>query len=262
MSNHVNEALEEAAEKTPLPAGKVLSITRITALLGIILLPLLLIQIYTVTNIRKTVSLHETVGCLIGGVLLAKTITVTAKLIGYYGHRRGFENSHPPLIYRMFSPLFLLITWIIVISGILMVTGHRSDETQVLGISLKTWHGTGWILFLLLLLVHLFGRLIPAFKLVATLWTQTSSTGFARPIAFGLALMSLVAGGIGAVYQHSHKDVWPEYARAAFSTHGRQAPSSQTTATTSTTNVPHVVPAAPPTATAPNSSSVASSGGS
>jgi hypothetical protein len=219
--NHINEALEEASGKTALPTGQVLTVSRITAMLGIILLPLLALQIYTTTNIHGLVTLHEVVGCIIVGVLLFKTTTVIIKLMSYYLNRPGFENSAPPLIYRITSPLFMLICWIILISGLLMVTGHRTYMTTVAGISLKAWHETGWIGFLVLLAIHLFGRTVPAFRLVATLWTQTSGSGWARPLVFGLASLSIFVGSLGAVWQHSHKGVW-KYSHV--SSHGQQTP--------------------------------------
>jgi hypothetical protein len=229
MEPRVDKYLDEATGRNvPKKKGGPLANFQLTATLGLTMLALILVQIWTTTDLHRLMDWHVVVGTIITVPLLAKTIATGYKMASYYLHRNHYAQEGPPLtLFRVLSPLLLLVFWIIIASGVLMLLD--GENRHVFGIALHTWHTTGWVLLLVLLVVHLAGRLGPALRGAWGLLRNSGSTGNSSAKVAGgeaasgeahrskrgfgrlragvtLVLVVVVVGGAGAGIWASHHD--------------------------------------------------------
>lgn len=164
MKPQVEKYVDEAVGRhVPKQRGGPLANFQLTATLGLILLALIVVQLWTITDLHRLMDWHAVVGTIITVPLLAKTISTGYKMASYYLHRDHYVQEGPPLtLFRILSPLLLLVFWIIIASGLLMLLD--GENRHVFGIALHTWHTTGFVLLLVILAAHLAGRLGPALR--------------------------------------------------------------------------------------------------
>src|SRR3989475_3827830 len=98
---------------------------RMTALAGAVLLVLILVELVTSARLRTLLSAHVFVGVLLAGPLAVKIGSTGYRFLRYYTRSPAFVRRGPPrLPLRVLGPLLLIMTLVVVGSGIgLVVTG-------------------------------------------------------------------------------------------------------------------------------------------
>src|SRR2546429_5476700 len=98
---------------------------RLTALAGGVLLVLMVVELMTTAYRRAGLSAHVLVGVVLSGPLAVKIGSTFYRFLRYYTRSPAFVRKGPPrLPLRVLGPLLLIMTLVVVGSGIgLVVTG-------------------------------------------------------------------------------------------------------------------------------------------
>jgi hypothetical protein len=130
---------------------------RLTALIGLVLTVLLLIEGFTILDVRGLLSLHMFIGLMLIPPVLLKTATTVYRFGSYYARRDAYVRRGPPhLILRVIGPLVVLSTLAVVGTGVwLLAIGHNSD-------TVLTLHQGSFIVWVALMTVHFLAHALQA----------------------------------------------------------------------------------------------------
>ena len=182
------------------PAGN----ARLTAWTGALLLTLVVAQLVTLLDVDGWMSWHVTVGALLVPVALTKTASTSWRFLRYYRRSADYRVAGPPPIaLRALGPLVVLSTLALLASGILVVLlgPDRSNRTLLSGVGqrvdLVTVHQLLAIAFLVLAGLHLLGRVVRAFEILAGREARTADRTDPVPGGGrrGLVLVGALAAG-------------------------------------------------------------------
>jgi len=150
------------------PAGN----ASITAWLGLILLPLFVIEGITLLSLHELLNVHIFVGAFLLPIVLAKTISTGYRAVRYYtGNDPYLEAGPPPLLLRLLGPLVVLTGLAVVGTGIALIAlgtdGTFSVLFTALGfqVSALTLHQVAAITWAIVTGIHLLARFVPALQL-------------------------------------------------------------------------------------------------
>lgn len=177
------------------PAGN----ARLTAWTGLSLLPLIAVELVTLLALGSLISWHIVVGVLLVPVALLKTGTVGWRIARYYLHAAPYEQAGPPpLPLRILGPLVILSTLAVLGTGLSLIALGQDDARRSLltvagqRLDALTLHQASFIAWAVLTGLHLLGRIVPAFGLVARRQRdgvgERVPGGALRLLALGLAL--------------------------------------------------------------------------
>lgn len=173
------EAFGRAYRRDPVlpgtggPAGN----ARLTAWTGFLLLALFTVEVGTVFDLGHFLNWHIVVGMLLVPLALLKTASTGWRILGYYTWNASYRSAGPPpMLLRLLGPWVVLATLATLGSGIALVAlGPTASRTGFLTIS--GYHldavgvhkivAAGWVMVIGL---HVAGRLIPALRIVTTSW--------------------------------------------------------------------------------------------
>src|ERR1700759_243162 len=83
--------------------------SRLTASTGLVLTVLLLIEGFTILDVRGYISLHTIIGLALIGPLTVKSATTMYRFARYYSGKREYvDRGAPPLILRIIGPFVVL----------------------------------------------------------------------------------------------------------------------------------------------------------
>src|SRR5579872_4100933 len=147
---------------------------RLTALAGAVLLVLLLVEIVSAAILHTLMSIHVFVGVLLAGPLILKLGSTGWRLLRYYTGVPAFVRRGPPqLALRLMGPLLIVTTLVVIGSGIgLVITGPRSAGLLV------PLHNLSVLVWLPLIVVHVFAHILPVPRLVADDWSSPPGKGY------------------------------------------------------------------------------------
>jgi hypothetical protein len=170
---------------------------RLTALTGVLLLALLVVEVVTSIRLRTLLSAHVVVGVVLAGPLVVKLGSTGYRFVRYYTRSPAYVRRGPPhLALRVLGPLLVATTLVVVGSGIgLMITGP--DHAGLL----LPLHGFSVLVFVPLTVIHLVAHILATRQLVADDW-RTASAALApgRGIRVGVNLGALLLGALGAIF--------------------------------------------------------------
>src|SRR5436305_11480286 len=169
---------------------------RITALAGAVLLVLILVELVSAAILRTLLSIHVFVGVLLAGPLIVKLGSTFWRFLRYYTGSPAFVRRGPPhLALRVMAPLLIATTLVVIGSGIgLVVTGPRSAGP------LLPLHGLSVLVWLPLIVIHIFAYLWRVPRLVANDWSkQAAEQAPGRGPRLGVNLGAPTLGAIAAV---------------------------------------------------------------
>ncbi|HEX4202932.1 MAG TPA: hypothetical protein VHZ51_01770 [Ktedonobacteraceae bacterium] len=170
---------------------------RLTALAGVVLLVLILVELVSTANLYALLPLHIFVGVLLAGPLVVKLGSTGYRFLRYYTKSPAYVRSGPPrLPLRLLAPLLLVTTLLVVGSGIgLVVTGPAQA-----GLFLPL-HSLSVVLWLSLIAIHVVAYLGQALRWVADDWRKHPSRSLApgRGLRLGVTLGALLAGAVAAL---------------------------------------------------------------
>lgn len=180
---------------------------RMTVNVAVILLVLFGIQIATVViGVASHLTLHVVVGLLVVPPLLVKMASVSWRFIRYYRHDQAYRRKGPPpLVLRVLSPVLLVVTLVLFVSGIVLLLAPRAFGGP---------HGTmfyihdySFYVWMLLLLAHLAGHARDLRHLAVRDWARRTRAAVPgamlrqaivlASLAVGLALALALVGQVG-----------------------------------------------------------------
>src|SRR6266436_6233606 len=170
---------------------------RMTALAGVVLLVLILVELVSAAILRTLLSVHVFVGVLLAGPLVVKLGSTFSRFLRYYTKSPAFVRKGPPrLPLRVLAPLLIATTLVVIGSGIgLVVTGPAQAGP------LLPLHGFSVLVWLPLIAIHVFAHIWRVPHLVADDWSNPSgeSNASGRVSRFGMNLGAVLAGAVAAI---------------------------------------------------------------
>lgn len=150
------------------PAGN----ARLTAWLGLTLLPLVAIELLTLVRVRQLISWHIAVGVLLVPPALAKVATTGWRIARYYTRNTDYVAAGPPpLLLRLLGPAVILSTLGLLGTGLALIalgdTASRSPYFSVAGrqVDAITLHQAAFLVWVVATGLHILTRLLPALQL-------------------------------------------------------------------------------------------------
>jgi hypothetical protein len=188
----------------PLPynAGRgamgVVGNERLTALAGAILLVLIVVELATTASLRTLLSAHVFVGVLLAGPLTVKLGSTGYRFLRYYTGASAYVRRGPPrLALRLLAPVLVVMTLVLLGSGIVLVVVGSAQE----GVLLRL-HVLSTFIWIPLLAIHAVAYFPRAPRLIVDDWRTPSAIsgagGRGRGIRLGLNLGALLGGAIAA----------------------------------------------------------------
>jgi hypothetical protein len=198
--------------RTGGPAGN----ARVTAWTGAILIVLILAELVTVLDVNGLIGWHITLGTLLVPLALVKTASTSWRLGRYYtGNREYRVAGPPPTPLRVLGPLVVLSTLGLLGSGLAMIalgpSASRTTIVNVLGqrIDTLTLHQILFIVFCVVVGLHLLARIVPAVTLIAGRRTANASGGVpGHTRRFALLGATLAVAGLTAALVLNAAGAW------------------------------------------------------
>jgi len=180
----------------PVDDRPVIENERMTALAGMILLGLMMVELVAAANLHALLSVHVYVGVLLAGPLVVKLGSTGYRFLSYYTGTSAFVHRGPPsLPLRILAPLLVAMTLLVLGSGIgLLVTG------PALAGSLLPIHNISALVLLPIIVIHIVAHIRRAPRLVANDWRKQSAEQVpGRGRRLGVNLGALMLGAIAAL---------------------------------------------------------------
>lgn len=178
--------------------------SRLTAVNGVVLLVVLLVEGVTILAVDQLITLHIFVGVLLVGPVLLKCASTVYRFVRYYAGAPSYVRKGPPnIVLRALGPLVILSSLAVLGTGIgLIYTGPTHREP------LLTLHQASFIVWLAVTTIHVLGHLVDA---VSRTWREVREPATSpiagrrswRTVAVVLALVS-GAGLAGALLPAAH----------------------------------------------------------
>lgn len=131
--------------------------TRLTAATGLVLTVMLLVEGFTVLDVRGYITLHTFVGLALVGPLALKAVTTFYRFARYYTGRVAYvRRGAPPLLLRVIGPLVVLSSVAVVGTGIVLIADHGDSDQWIF------LHKASFIVFIVLTGVHFLGHILEA----------------------------------------------------------------------------------------------------
>jgi hypothetical protein len=166
---------------------------RLTGALGALLLVLLFIEGVTILGVRQHLNLHVFVGMLVIPPILLKIGSTTWRFLRYYSGAPAYRRKGPPaLILRLLGPLLVILTIVLLASGVALVLVPRSGGQQLLFI-----HKASFVLWFGATAIHVLGHLSETARLAPMdLARRTRAQVTGASLRQWAVLLSLVAGAV------------------------------------------------------------------
>ena len=163
--------------------------SRLTAVLGAVLLIAFAVEGVTVPSVRDMLTLHVFVGLFVVPVVCLKLASTGYRFVHYYRRTAAYRRKGPPHpVLRVAAPLLIVATLVLLGTGVAMlVVGPSHADTW------RTIHQASFIAWFALTTVHLLGHSIETWKLT-TAEMRASPPVPRRATRAALVVGSLVVG--------------------------------------------------------------------
>lgn len=203
--------VDPTAARTGGPAGN----ARLTAWTGLVLLVLLAVEGATLLDVRGLIGWHIVVGLLLVPPAVVKVGSTGWRIVRYYTGHPAYRRAGPPQpVMRILGPLVVLLTLLLLGTGILVaVQGPTGRRQGMLGLPVTALfaHQATFVAWLVVMTVHVLGRIVRAVKTVtgrpghgvrvAGIGGRTAA--LATMAVAGVVLAVLLAGPWIATWQHT-----------------------------------------------------------
>ncbi len=167
------------------PAGN----SRLTALTGLVLMVLFLVEGVTLVSMGPLIDVHVFVGMMLVPVAVLKTATTGYRVVRYYtGSRVYVTAGPPPLLLRLLGPLVVLATLALLGTGITLGVVGPGRGGLVLA------HQASFVVWLVAIGLHVLGRTFPAARLA--LGEATASPRVSGQVLRAVVLAATLAGAV------------------------------------------------------------------
>jgi len=171
--------------------------SRLTGALGAVLFVGLFLEGCTlVLGVGDTLVAHVFVGFLIVPPILVKIGSTGYRMARYYLKDDRYRRKGPPHpVLRVLGPLVVLSTVALMATGIALIAGGRGT-----GWNLGELHRDSFLVWIVLMTVHVLGHLVETARLSAADWLPRRARVDRIGVRRGLVIGSLVVGlGLGAL---------------------------------------------------------------
>jgi hypothetical protein len=166
---------------------------RLTGAVAGLLLILLAAEGVTLLGVRSLLTLHVFLGMLLIPPVFVKMASTGWRFVRYYSGAPEYrEKGPPPVLLRVLGPAVIVLTLVLLASGVALVFGPHSWRHQMLLL-----HKAGFVLWFGAMAIHVLGHLVETARLAPLDWMRRSRRDVAGATARQWALaISLVAGAI------------------------------------------------------------------
>ena len=197
---------------------------QLTAWTGLLLFVLFAAEGITLISVRALLSWHVAVGAILIPLALLKTASTGWRIVRYYaGNATYMQAGPPPMLLRVLGPVVIAATLAVLGSGVmLIVVGPANGGGIWLGL-----HKATFVLWLVVMAVHVLTRLFPAFLTVREGAGSTDRV----PGRLGRGAALLASIGVGVVLALVLVRADGAWASAAGHDEEDRAPTSTSTST-------------------------------
>lgn len=126
----------------------------------------LAIEGVTILRIRRLLDVHVFIGVLIIPIVLVKISSTTWRFAKYYRGDPEYRRKGPPaLSLRLLGPLLIVLTLVVLVSGVALIELPASLRQELLLI-----HKASFILWIAAMAVHVLGHLGETLRLAPRDW--------------------------------------------------------------------------------------------
>lgn len=171
--------------------------SRLTAVNGVILIILLLLEGVTILQIRGLITMHVFIGLLLVGPVALKCASTGYRFARYYSGRPAYVRRGPPApALRLLGPLVMLTSVLVLGTGIGLLAVRPGNA----GLLLMAHKGS-FVIWFVLMTIHVLGHLREAGAASLRELRSTDAAGRRRAgRAVALAAALVVGVGIAAVF--------------------------------------------------------------
>lgn len=165
--------------------------SRLTASTGLVLSVLLLIEGFTILDVRGYITLHTIIGLALIGPVALKCATTIYRFVRYYtGHEKYVERGAPMLLLRILGPLVILSSLAVIGTGVALLVTHDASDTWL------TLHQASFIVWVSLTGLHFLGHIYEAVVVTGREFRARRDDPAARGriVRLGIVAASLVVG--------------------------------------------------------------------
>ncbi|MGN6605769.1 MAG: hypothetical protein ACTHMS_01990 [Jatrophihabitans sp.] len=185
---------------------------RLTAVAGLLLAAMLLVEGVTVLDVRGMITLHLFLGLMLIPPVLLKTAGTVYRMGSYYRGRDAYvQRGAPPIVLRLIGPLVVLSSLSLLGTGLWLLLLDRHDDAVL------TLHQASFIVWVVLMTVHFLGHIREA---VVESWHEVRPRSGGDPVArrrsvrLAAVALSLVAGvGLATALMPSSTAAWQHHDR-------------------------------------------------
>lgn len=175
---------------------------RLTASTGTLLIALLLIEGFTILDVRGYITLHTVIGLMLVGPVLLKCVTTGYRFARYYQGKPAYVRKGPPhVVLRVIGPLVIISSLVVIGTGAGLIAVHGRGDL------LLTAHQASFIGWVGLMTLHVLGHLREAaLDTAKELRRQRTDDPAGRRRAarlFALAAALIVGVAVAAVFTPS-----------------------------------------------------------
>ncbi len=179
--------------------------SRLTGLLALVLLILLFLEGVTIPFIGSLLTPHVFIGMLMIPPVLYKIASTSWRFLKYYSGDPRYRRKGPPvLVLRLLGPAVVVLTLVVIASGVGLVLLPRADRGLLL-----TLHQGSFVLWFGAMAIHVLGHLVETAKLAPLDWfARTRRQVRGASARQWLVVSSLVFGLIAAVAVAPYATGW------------------------------------------------------
>ena len=199
MSTVGHEAVSEFSDSVD-DAG-VEGNSRLTSVVGVVLLGMLAVEGYTILDVHGMITLHIFLGIMLVGPVLLKTATTMYRFARYYQGKPAYVRKGPPhIVLRVLGPVVILSSFAVLGTGIGLLAVHSHD-----GGLLLTAHQASFIVWVSAMTIHVLGHIKDA-ALIS--FRELRRRSRYRPRRFLAVVVAVVVGVGGATLLLPHASQW------------------------------------------------------
>ena len=174
---------------------------RLTAATGTLLALLLLVEGFTVLDVRGYITLHAALGLILIGPVMLKCASTAYRFFRYYTGRGAYVRKGPPhLVMRVLGPIVILSTLALLGTGVALLAVHGRSDTWL------TLHQGSFIVWLAVMTVHFLWHLLEAIRGTARELRPAvqDPAGRGRALRLVVVVVSILVGvGLAAAFTPS-----------------------------------------------------------
>lgn len=127
---------------------------RLTATTGSLLALLLLVEGFTIFDVRGYITLHTALGLILIGPIVLKCLSTMYRFLRYYSGTPAYVRKGPPhIVLRVIGPLVVITTLAVIGTGLALLADHGRSGTWL------TLHQASFIGWIVVTGVHFLGHL-------------------------------------------------------------------------------------------------------